>query len=43
MDEGRIVELGTPGELYTQEGVFRSMCDQSGIDVDEINRSRVMF
>lgn len=41
MDEGRIVELGAPADLYAQEqGIFRGMCEQSGIDGDEIGRSR---
>ncbi|KAG8685348.1 hypothetical protein FRC09_014799 [Ceratobasidium sp. 395] len=40
MDEGRIVELGTPAELFAQPGgIFRGMCEQSGIDADEIDRA----
>ena len=31
MDSGRIVELASPLELWEQEGVFRGMCDRSGI------------
>ncbi|QRV82925.1 ABC transporter transmembrane region [Ceratobasidium sp. AG-Ba] len=40
MDEGRIVELGTPAELYARAGgIFRGMCEQSGIDADEMERA----
>lgn len=31
MDAGKIAELDTPGRLYEQGGIFRSMCDRSGI------------
>jgi len=31
MDAGRIAELDTPIRLYDRGGVFRSMCDRSGI------------
>jgi len=31
MDQGQIAELDTPYALYTQKGIFRSMCDRSGI------------
>ncbi|KAF7562107.1 hypothetical protein G7046_g2035 [Stylonectria norvegica] len=38
MDAGRIAELGTPLELWKQEGgIFRSMCDRSGIRVADIH------
>ncbi|EUC58392.1 ABC transporter protein YOR1 [Rhizoctonia solani AG-3 Rhs1AP] len=41
MDQGQIVEVGTPVELFSnQSGIFRSMCDQSGIDAQEMARSR---
>lgn len=39
MDQGRIVELDTPLQLWEEEGIFRSMCDRSGIrreDFDEM-------
>jgi ATP-binding cassette subfamily C (CFTR/MRP) protein 1 len=40
MDQGQIAELGTPSELYAREGgMFRGMCEQSGIDADEIGRN----
>lgn len=31
MDQGRIVELDAPWRLYDQGGIFRSMCERSGI------------
>ncbi|KAG4425965.1 hypothetical protein IFR04_000909 [Cadophora malorum] len=31
MDQGTIAELDTPYALYEQGGIFRSMCDRSGI------------
>lgn len=35
MDQGRIVELDTPTELYRRGGIFRGMCDRSGIRKEE--------
>jgi ABC-type multidrug transport system fused ATPase/permease subunit len=36
MERGRIVELGNPRELWEREGgVFRGMCDASGISVED--------
>lgn len=41
MDAGRIAELGAPIDLWHQEGgIFRSMCDRSGIRVEDIARAR---
>ena len=31
MDQGRIAELDTPLKLWEEEGIFRGMCDRSGI------------
>jgi len=31
MDQGQIAELDTPANLYSQGGIFRSMCERSGI------------
>ncbi|KAF2237628.1 ABC multidrug transporter-like protein [Viridothelium virens] len=31
MDAGRIAELGPPRQLYEDGGIFRGMCDRSGI------------
>lgn len=35
MDQGRISELDTPLSLWEQKGVFRSMCDRSGIQRED--------
>ena len=41
MDQGRIAELGPPEELYALEGgIFRGMCERSGITLDEIRRAQ---
>ncbi|KAJ4249461.1 ATP-binding cassette transporter yor1 [Fusarium torreyae] len=40
MDAGRIAELDTPMELWKQGGIFRSMCDRSGIRVEDIHGAR---
>ncbi|KAG7121601.1 Multidrug resistance-associated protein 1 like [Verticillium longisporum] len=37
MDQGRIVELGPPLELWEQAGVFRGMCDRSGITQEDFS------
>ena len=31
MDAGNVAELDSPINLYDQGGIFRSMCDRSGI------------
>ncbi len=31
MDQGQIAELDTPLQLYDQGGIFKGMCDRSGI------------
>lgn len=31
MDQGNVAELDTPINLYDQGGIFRGMCDRSGI------------
>jgi hypothetical protein len=31
MDAGRVAELDRPIDLYDQGGIFRGMCDRSGI------------
>lgn len=37
MDQGRIAELDTPAELWRMEGgIFRGMCERSGIRVEDI-------
>lgn len=41
MDQGRIAELGEPAELFTIEGgIFRSMCERSGISEADILAAR---
>ena len=40
MDAGRIAELDTPLELWKQGGIFRSMCDRSGIRLEDIKGAR---
>ncbi|KAH3661347.1 hypothetical protein OGAPHI_006754 [Ogataea philodendri] len=35
LDKGEIAELDTPRNLYEQNGIFRSMCDKSGIVEDD--------
>lgn len=40
MDAGRAVEVGSPVELWDQEeGIFRSMCTQSGISREMITKA----
>ncbi|KAK6080243.1 ABC transporter [Seiridium cupressi] len=36
MDAGRIAELDSPAALWKQGGIFRSMCDRSGIRMEDI-------
>ncbi|KAL1836913.1 hypothetical protein VTJ49DRAFT_4504 [Mycothermus thermophilus] len=41
MDAGRIAELGTPMELWNLEGgIFRGMCERSGIRGEDIRGAR---
>lgn len=40
MDAGRIAELDTPLDLWMQGGIFRSMCDRSGIRMEDIKGAR---
>ncbi|KAI0019610.1 ATP-binding cassette transporter protein YOR1-like protein [Xylariomycetidae sp. FL0641] len=41
MDAGRIAELDSPAELYKREdGIFRSMCERSGIRPEDIDMAR---
>jgi ABC-type multidrug transport system fused ATPase/permease subunit len=41
MDKGRIAEMDTPLELWKKEdGIFRGMCDRSGIRVEDIRGAR---
>ncbi|KAJ3509959.1 hypothetical protein NLJ89_g4941 [Agrocybe chaxingu] len=36
MDAGRIAEFDTPANLYNQQGIFRNMCEQSAISLDDV-------
>lgn len=36
MDAGQIAELDTPANLWHKEGIFRSMCERSGIRIEDI-------
>ena len=38
MDQGRIVELDTPLNLWEEGGIFRGMCDKSGIRIEDFER-----
>jgi ABC-type multidrug transport system fused ATPase/permease subunit len=41
MDRGRIAEMDSPLELWKREGgIFRGMCDRSGIRVEDIRGAR---
>ncbi|KAM6522395.1 ATP-binding cassette transporter yor1 [Fusarium falciforme] len=40
MDAGRIAELDTPLALWKKGGIFRGMCDRSGIRVEDIHGAR---
>ena len=40
IDSGRIAEFDTPTRLFdVEDGTFRSMCDGSGISLEEIQRA----
>ncbi|KAL9061737.1 MAG: hypothetical protein Q9206_000360 [Seirophora lacunosa] len=41
MDQGRIAELDTPLRLWEEGGIFRSMCDQSGIRRDDFDEMKL--
>jgi hypothetical protein len=40
MDNGNIAEFDTPEALYTQNGIFRAMCEHSSITLEDIRRAR---
>jgi ABC-type multidrug transport system fused ATPase/permease subunit len=40
MDKGEIAELGPPLELWKRMGIFRSMCDRSGVRREDIEAAR---
>ncbi|QPC60528.1 hypothetical protein HYE67_002759 [Fusarium culmorum] len=42
LDGGRMVEFGTPKELWEKDGVFRGMCKRTGSDEEENLRKVIM-
>ncbi|RGP63629.1 ATP-dependent bile acid permease [Fusarium longipes] len=42
LDGGRMVEFGTPGELWEKDGVFRGMCRRTGASEEENLRRVIM-
>lgn len=40
MDQGRIAELGTPLSLWEEGGIFRGMCDSSGIRREDFEETK---
>lgn len=41
MDQGRIAELDTPLRLWEEGGIFRSMCDRSGIRREDFDEMKI--
>ncbi|KAL8691451.1 MAG: hypothetical protein Q9218_003334 [Villophora microphyllina] len=41
MDQGRIAELDTPLRLWEEGGIFRSMCDRSGIRREDFEEMKL--
>ncbi|KAI0303610.1 ABC transporter [Multifurca ochricompacta] len=40
LDNGIIAEFDPPDVLYAQNGIFRTMCERSGITLEDIRRAR---
>ena len=40
MDDGNIAEFDAPDVLHGQNGIFRTMCEHSGITLEDIHRAR---
>lgn len=38
MDQGQIAEFDTPLNLYNAGGIFRSMCERSGIRREDLGQ-----
>jgi hypothetical protein len=36
LDNGKIAEFGVPEDLYSQDGIFRGMCERSSITLEDI-------
>ncbi|KAJ6578028.1 ABC transporter [Mycena capillaripes] len=43
LDAGQIAEFDTPTNLYAQNGIFRSMCDESSISQEDIAAARELY
>ncbi|KAJ6572650.1 P-loop containing nucleoside triphosphate hydrolase protein [Mycena sp. CBHHK59/15] len=43
LDAGKIAELDTPMNLYTKNGIFRSMCDEFSISLEDITSARERY
>jgi hypothetical protein len=39
LDNGKIAEFGVPEDLYSQDGIFRGMCERSSITLEDIRRA----
>ena len=39
---GKIVEMDTPLHLWEQDGIFRSMCDRSGVQMGDFLADETM-
>ncbi|KJX95881.1 ABC transporter family protein [Zymoseptoria brevis] len=37
MEAGQVAEMGSPRELWAQEGIFKDMCEQSGIGEKDLS------
>ena len=42
MDNGSIAEFDAPDVLHLQNGIFREMCENSNITLDDIRRARTV-
>ena len=40
IDQGRVAELGSPLALWQAGGIFRGMCEQSGVGREDINEDK---
>ncbi|KAI9890027.1 MAG: hypothetical protein M1814_004543 [Vezdaea aestivalis] len=41
LDKGKVIELGSPKELWDMEGVFRGMCERSGVREGDLGRGAI--
>ncbi|VDB84771.1 unnamed protein product [Peniophora sp. CBMAI 1063] len=39
LDQGQIAEFDSPARLFAQDGIFRGMCERSGITLEDIVRA----